>query len=422
MKKLFLSLTIMVMVAMLLVPLVGCFSNREEILKVYNCTEYIYEDEKDANISTVKDFEKYYTEVTGKKIKVQYDTYNSNEEMLNKIVGGKADYDVACASDYIIEKLRMANYLIELQKDLGNDTAGNAITDYRNNISPLCSSRPFDPENKYSRTYMWGTMGILYNPAMLTEADRVDKDANGHPDFIQSWDAMWSKSYTNKIYMKDSMRDTFAIGAIKTFKQDILAGKMTVEQALNATSASQVALIEKELINQKSILLGYEVDKDKQEVIDGKAVMALQWGGDAFWAIDEAASLATPRNINYYIPDEGSNIFFDGWFVPKNCKNSLAAQLWINFMCKPEIAIQNMDYIGYSTGVATQEVMDWMNTSYADFSAIDLSYFFGESGKAVKMDARQFPTKAMIDRCAVMRDFGENNKNVTDLWARVKAA
>jgi spermidine/putrescine transport system substrate-binding protein len=185
---------------------------------------------------------------------------------------------------------------------------------------------------------------------------------------------------------------------------------------INDTEHAALTLAMNELIAQKPILKGYEVEQGKNDMIDGNATMSLQWAGDAVFSID-----ANPA-LKYVIPEEGSNLFFDGWVIPKYAGNVKAANLFINYMCKPEIAIQNMDYIGYTSVIASDEVIEYLNENYAEYPEIDLSYFFGEAGKSVHADPNMFPEAETILRLAVMRDFGAAESKVNDMWNNVKSS
>lgn len=420
MKNKLFKISCIILLIVLLIPAIVACTPRTEVLKVYNWAEYI---NPDRDVDILGQFERYYKQITGKNIKVKYKTFDTNETLLLK-VDGKVDYDVICPSDYIIEKLVNHDLLIELEKDLGKDVNGVAIEDYRNMVSDFTLDlATFDPDNKYCRPYTWGTMGILYNPEMLRPEDRVDANNNGHPDFVESWDALWSEKYKNLIYMKDSIRDTFAIGAIYTFANEIRSGKMTISEALNATDSDSIKKVEANLIKQKEILLGYEVDYGKQDAIDGKVAMTLQWGGDALWAISEAAALENPVELKYIVPEPGSNKFFDGWCIPKYSSNPDAAQLFINFMCRPDISIANMDYIWYSSPCNTQEFIDYMNDTFAeDYEPIDISYFLGEGAPLVPAPESMYPPIDVINRCAVMKDYGDAYSEMVKMWINVKTA
>ena len=148
-----------------------------------------------------------------------------------------------------------------------------------------------------------------------------------------------------------------------------------------------------------------------------KAYINLTWSGDAVWAIEEAASVGV--SLDYYVPDEGSNVWFDGWVIPKYAKNVKAARYFINYMCRSDIALRNMDAIGYVSAVGTQEVLEAKKDDSLDYYT-DVSYFFGQGAENVKIDAVQYPDRKVIERCAMMHDSGARTEQMLEMWARVK--
>lgn len=418
---------IAILLAIVAIPIFTSCTPREEILKVYNWQEYIGEDVLDG-------FEEYYKEITGKNIKVRYTNFDTNELMMSKVFT-RSDYDVVCPSDYAIEKMRNNDQLLKLEKNLGVDVNGNEIEDYRNMVSDLVLNREFDPTNEYSRAYTWGTMGILYNEDRILNNSKVpahlkvDNDGDGHIDYFNEmgWGALWDTRFKNDIYMKDSVRDSYAIASIYTFKDKILAGEMTPDDALNATTPAQIAMIEKSLKEQFPIIRGYEVDNGKQEAVDGSISMTLQWGGDAVWAIADANELndkdKNPNNdvhLKYFIPAEGSNIFFDGWCIPKYARNESAAQLFINYMCRPDVSMANMDYIGYSSPCNTEEFVEYMAEAFPEEEARAIEYFMGND-TLVHAPEIMYPKPEVIARCGVMRDFGSADMLINNMWINVKS-
>lgn len=333
----FLALLILTF-SLFLVPILSGCNNKVRVLKVYNAQDYI-QDGKDESV--LKDFEDYYYEKTGEKIRIQYDTFDTLERGYTIINNRKADYDVMCPSDYIIEKMKKNNLLNELNLD--------KIPNIQN-IPPYLLDRKFDPDNKYSVPYMWGTVGIMYNTEKVSEED------------LNGWGLLWNNKYKNKILMKDSIRDSVFIATIYTYREELetLAKTATAEQyrarvdeLVNNISAESMAKVEKELRDQYNILYAYEVDSGKDSMINGEAYINLAWSGDAVWAIEEAQAENKKNKVylDYYIPEEGSNIWFDNWVIPKYAKNVDIAHEFINFMCDPEIALRNMDETGYTTAV-----------------------------------------------------------------------
>lgn len=396
-----------VLIALLPVIATGC-TPRENTLKIYNWDEYIDE-------SILEDFEDYYFQVTGEKVKVKYKVFKTNEIMLNKIAGKQSDYDLICPSDYMIEKMARLNLLKELQTDLGNDANGVPIVDYRTNTSDFFNNLfEYDPTGKYSVPYMWGTMGILYNSNEVNLSYLQEK----------GWGALWGTEYKDTIAMKDSYRDSYAIASLYAFKNPSSPhynADMTITQALNATDDASIAIIEQVMKTQKPLLYGYEVDTGKQEMIDGTINMSLQWSGDAIYAIDQAVEQHSSSALDYYVPEEGSNIWSDGWCIPAYAVNEKAANMFINFICRPDIAIRNMEFIGYTSSVASPEILEYLaENADESYEELDLSYFFGAAGAKVKASLIQYPSQAIIDRCAIMKDYGDRNDAIEQSWSRVK--
>ncbi len=432
----------------LVLPLVlsGC-APRDEILKVYNWSEYIGED-------VIEEFEQYYHEITGKNITVKYDLFDENELMYSQIKTTQADYDVICPSDYMVEKMIKENLLLKLEANL-NDLGFGEIEDYRNDISPLLMSGntqdgyyfdyDYDSQsgeyNLYSRAYTMGTLGILYANDATAYKNSKYGTYSSMQEYVESngWAVLWDEAFNQRIMMKNSVRDTYAIGAIYTLLNEYsgeFLPNITPSMALNATDPTNVAKIEKQLIAQKKLLKGYENDEGKEVIITGDIDMTLQWAGDAVYSMgDLQEELSRERDMSYFVPYEGSNLFCDAWCIPKYSRNTLAANLWINFMCKGEIAIENMDYIGYTSGVVSQEVFDYIVENWASEEEteyfIDLSYFFGAdcgfdttlyvAEEDYNAFEAQFPTLEIVQRCAVMKDYGDQTRAMNRMWRNVKA-
>lgn len=448
MKKKFTVVALVAILTLLLalpIALAGCQS-RESILKVYNWSEYIAD-------GVIEEFEAYYKEVTGKDITVKYEMFDENELMYTQINTTKADFDVLCPSDYMIEKMIKENLLLKLSDDLGTDVNGNAIEDYRNNTSSLVQSSAdgffqydYDAEsglyNQYSRTYMWGTMGILYAEDSQLYKNSTYGSYSSMTEYVEAngWSVLWDPAFKDKFMMKNSMRDSYAIASIYTLlnnKSNYYNPAMTPALALNSTDSETVAKIEEKLLEQKKIWKGLENDEGKEKIISGDIDMVLQWAGDAVYAMTGLQEeLGKTRDLKYYVPMEGSNIFSDGWCIPRYAGNVEAANLWINFMCRPDIAVKNMDYIGYTSGVASKEAYDyivenWASEEPTDYS-VDLSYFFGEdcgfdtviyvAEEDYNAFLAQFPSKEIVNRCAVMKDFGDKINDMNRMWRNVKAS
>ncbi|MBQ4520454.1 MAG: ABC transporter substrate-binding protein [Bacteroidaceae bacterium] len=386
-----------------LLTLNSCVRSQEErnqILKVYNWADYIDED-------VLAEFPEWYKQQTGEEIKVIYQVFDINEVMLTKIERGHEDFDVVCPSEYIIERMMKKDMLLPINRDFGQ------TPDYIHNLAPYIQ----DELNKmitdgrrvtdYAVPYMWGTAGTLYNTSLVTEAEAM------------TWKSLWNPKFQNKILMKDSYRDCYGTAIIYANSDRLDRGEVTVEQLMNDNSAEAIATAEEYLKHMKPNIAGWEADFGKEMMTKGKAWINFTWSGDAVWAIEEADAVGV--ELDYVVPQEGSNVWFDGWVIPKYARNVKAASYFINYMCQSDIALRNMDAIGYVSAVATDEILqEKIDSTLENYS--DLSYFFGPHADSVQVDPIQYPSREVIERCAVIRDFSnkEDLEKVLEMWSRVK--
>ena len=376
-------------------------ADREHTLKIYNWADYIDED-------VLSEFADWYYEQTGEEVEVIYQLFDVNEIMLAKIERGKEDFDVVCPSEYIIERMLRHDLLLPIDKDFG-DTP-NYID---NNISPYIIERfnmidgSGKNANDYSVGYMWGTTGLLYNTKYITAEQAA------------SWSVLHNPALRNKIFIKDAFRDVYGPILVYLKREAIDRGEVTLDEVMYDASDESIALVEQFLKTAKNLdlIAGWEADFGKEMMTKEKAYINLTWSGDAVWAIEEATSVGV--SLDYYVPDEGSNVWFDGWVIPKYAKNVKAARYFINYMCRSDIALRNMDAIGYVSAVATPEVLEAKCDDSLDYYT-DVSYFFGEGAERVKIDAVQYPDRSVIERCAMMHDSGARTEQMLEMWARVK--
>ena len=383
---------------------VGCSGDdaRKSILKVYNWADYIDE-------SLLAEFEEWYYEQTGEKVEVVYQLFDINEIMLAKIERGKEDFDVACPSEYIIERMLKNDLLLPINKDFGS------TPNYLGNVSPFIRD-VFDKidgggknANDYAVGYMWGTTGFLYNPKYVTREE------------ASTWSSLWNPKFNKKLLIKDAFRDVYSPLLIYANQERVKSGEVTLDELMHDSSDESIAVVEALLKRAKPYVAGWEADFGKEIMTKEKAWLNLSWSGDAVWAIDEAA--AVDVELDYVVPEEGSIVWFDGWVIPKYAKNTKAASYFINFMCKPENAIRNMDEIGYVSVIGTPDVMEYMSESAAEAGfeeSLDLSYFFGEEGSDVVINPVLYPDKSVIDRCTMMHDSGPRTAALLEMWSRVK--
>lgn len=277
-------------------------------LYVYNWGEYIDED-------VISQFE----EETG--ITVVYDLFETNEEMYPVIEAGAVNYDVVCPSDYMIQKMRENDLLAELNFD-------NIPNIDQIDPAYMEMSQAFDPENKYSVPYCWGTVGILYNTKLLDEL--------GVPAPTK-WADLWDERLSGEILMQDSVRDAFMVA----LKKD--------GYSMNSESKDELEQAKQELIDQKPLVQAYVIDQVRDKMIGGEAAVGVIYSGEMLYIQDEVASLGLDYDLEYVIPEEGTNLWLDSWVIPKNAKNKENAEKWIDFMCRPEIAKANFEYLTYPT-------------------------------------------------------------------------
>ena len=322
----------------------------------------------------------------------------------------------------------------------------NNVSGYIKNLFESHTTSKGKSWANYAAGYMWGTMGFIYNPDVI-EADD-----------IAHWKVVWDEQYNNQSTLKDSVRDTYFMGLAYVYS-DELANLATqfkngdlsqqeynsqVNTILNRTDDETLDKVEKALKDAKKNVFGFEVDSGKNDMITGKININFAWSGDAVYAIDEAEEQGV--YLNYSVPQEGSNIFFDGWVMPKGANTTLAEE-FVNYISMPENACANMDYIGYTSVIAGDDVFDRMVDYFelttaddyatlsadeqAQLTAVDLSYFFddlsGDRVATVYTDTTdrqfyaQYPDLDTINRCAIMNYFdSETNEKISILWENVK--
>ena len=318
---------------------------------VYNWGEYI-----DPEIIDL------FEEETG--IDVIYEEFETNEIMYPKIQSGAIAYDVVCPSDYMIQRMIENDLLAEINYDhIPN------LKYIGDNYMKM--SRQFDPENKYSVPYLWGTVGILYNKKMVDEP-------------VDSWGILWDKKYEDSILMQDSVRDAFAV-ALKY-----------LGYSLNSTDLDELEAAKNLLIEQKPLVQAYVIDQVRDKMIGGEAALGVIYSGEALYCQQENPDL------DYVIPKEGTNIWIDSWVIPKNAKNVENAEAFINFLCRPDIAKMNFDYITYSIP----------NTAGCDLI----------EDESLRNSPIAFPDDSKLENCETFRFLGDDNDALYNrLWREIKS-
>ena len=371
---------------------------RSKILKIYNWADYIDE-------GILDEFPVWYKEQTGEDIRIIYQVFDINEIMLTKIERGHEDFDLICPSEYIIERMLKKKLLLPIDRNFGK------TPDYLDNISPYIReqlnklSQPGMETTDYVVPYMWGTAGLLYNKQFVTQ------------DEVMTWDCLWNPKYKNKILMKDSYRDAYGTAIIYAHTKELADGTVTVEQLMNDNSPEAIAIAEDYLKRMKPNIAGWEADFGKEMMTKNKAWLNLTWSGDAVWAIEEAEAVGV--ELGYEVPLEGSNIWYDGWAIPKYARNVKAASQFLDALSRSDVAPRNMDANGYVSAVATPEILEAkIDTTIEEYS--NLSYFFGPGNDSIRIDRVQYPDRKVVERCAMIRDFGDETELVLEMWSRVK--
>lgn len=329
-----------------LVLLCPALALAQETISVYNWGDYI-----DAGV-----LEQFEAE-TG--IKVVYETFETNEDMYAKIAMGGSSYDVIFPSDYMIERMIQEDLL----QKINWENVPNAA-----NIDPRFLHEDYDPEAAYSIPYTWGTMGILYNRETVEEIPT-------------SWSTLMDDTYAMDMLMLNSPRDTLAIALV-------MCG-----HDLNSVDPSDLEDAKRLLIEQKPMVLAYVVDEVKDKMIGGEASVALVWSGDATFCMSESDEL------DYVVPQEGSNIFYDSMCIPKNARNVSGAEKFIDFMCRADIAAKNYEYVGYA--IPNTAAIELLGAEEYNASPVNN------------------PPQDVLDKCQVFRYLGEDTWIYDQIWTEI---
>lgn len=435
----------------------------------------------------------------GKKFDYIYDTFDTPETCYNELMTGKSNYDVINVSDYMVQKMMTHNLIQPIFGSDGfaseeqeetiasymspylwgeNDSIFNKIhskkIDYKDGENPY--------ENKlladYSVPYMWGTIGVMYNYSFYDEElshEEID-------DNFSSWEALYSEFAKKSFSIKDSVRDVYAVSILHAYKDEIddLADKYLIEgndvsikvfnqkmtEVFNRCDEQTIQIVKEDMLKLKENAFGFEVDSGKTDMVSGEKIGAnLAWSGDAAWAIYQAQT-ENDVEIAFEVPEEGSNIWFDAWCIPTVANHPEYALDLIEFMSEPTQAIANMDYVGYTSATAGDDVLDYIYDKYdvraaeedypdEEYEEYDLTYFFAGSleeydiedavlhawtteteatceelleGEMVdvpyavyaRMLKAQFPKQEQLPRLCVMDDYGKNNEKVLDMWQSVR--
>lgn len=341
-------LSVLLLIALLLgsVGLLSACSNKETLI-VYNWEDYI-----DPEVVTM--FEEEYG------VSVRYEKFTLNEHAYTEIKNG-GKFDIVIPSDYMIEQM--------IEEDMLAEIDVNSLENYKY-IDDSFKNLAYDKDNKYSVPYMWGTIGILYNTEMVTEE-------------VKSWNILWDEKYKGQILMQDSERDCFAAALAKN------------GLSINTTDDAELTKAKNDLLAQKPLVYGYYVDETKELMANNAAALAVMWSGDAAYAMEKNDKL------DYALPEEGTNKWFDSIVVPKNAPNKELAMKFIDFLCRPDIAAKNVEYIYYSTpNKGAEEYLDEEMLNDHVIFPPDMDY--------------------INNKCEVMKNLGADRQKYLDMWSEIK--
>ena len=431
---------------------------KEVTLRVCSWEEYIDEggwDEDEAmeldngttifgENSMVEDFENWYYENYGVKVNVQYSCFGTNEDLYNMLTLGDV-YDLVCPSEYMIMKLMSENKLEPLSDGFFDES--NNKNYYINGVSPYIRDTfetheiNGEPWSKYAAGFMFGITGILYNPEKMTA------------DEAGTWTVLNNPKFAKQITIKDNVRDSYfaAVGALqrdKLMDPEFRAQEDYSDQLkdiMNDVSPETIAKSQDLLQDIKDNVYSFETDSGKADMITGKVVANYQWSGDAVYAMDQAEEDGV--QLDFAVPEECTNLYFDGWVMLKNgidgdADRKQAAEAFINFVSRPDNAVRNMYYIGYTSVIAGGDddtVYSYLDYTYGaeddeeDVVDYPLGYFFtGDNSDpdyvlrapAEQVDRQlgaQYPSQDAIERSAVMEYFDEDaTKDINQMWINIR--
>ena len=437
--------------------LAGCGQSEESavILRVANSEEYIDEgggDEEErieledgtsiiGTNSMIDDFEQWYKETYGVEVRVEYSAYGTNEELYNQMSLGNT-FDVVCPSEYMIMKLMGEGRLQPFSDDFFDRSDKRNY--YIRGLSPYIDDifhqlKQGDQElSRYGAGYMWGVMGIVYNP------QKVSREA------VKHWDMLLDPAYHKQITMKDSVRDSYFVGLGILHEKELLDPALvqssgysdTISRWLNDTGQETVDKVEEILSDMRENAYSLETDSGKADLVTGRVVANMQWSGDAVYSLDQAEEDGV--RLAYSVPEECSNLWFDGWCMMRDGleqdgRKQQAAQAWINFLSRPDNVIRNMYYVGYTSVIAGGDsdlVYQYAEYCYGaeedgeDTAEYPMSYFFGDEGDHILVTDReqlerqlyaQYPPEEVLRRSAVMNCFSEEaNRRISQMWINIR--
>ncbi len=400
MKKFVSVLLSVVLFVGLASTLIACNKTpRDELLKLYMPGEYIDED-------IFEEFEAWYEETYGKKVTVKIDPFDTVEDVQLAVEGSKADYDLLCPSDYMVEYLISKN----LVQESGLDITANGL--FRDEY--VQTTRQFDPSLKYAVPYMYGTLGLVYD---ITKTGKQ----------IDSWEALFGNEFYNKRSVKDSIRDAYAAACLYNARTTTAnlegdALKTKIQSIFEDTSSETVNAAKRTLLSIKSGSI-WDIDNIKYEMAANQTdvAVALMWSCDAGYVMnnyedENGNEHEGNRNLWYVVPKEGGNVYIDAFVISKYAVNVDAARAFLQFLCRKDIAVKNSEYAGAISPVAAA-----YDELYEYYTLDEDGLFEGTSAGWKDMFIEtMFPSQTTLNRCGVMKDFGSGKSAVTDMWSSIQ--
>lgn len=452
-KSVKVTISLILILCCLAFTLTACDKDGDELsggtdtLVVYNWEDYI-----DTAIYK-EDFPAYYKSVTGRNLNVVYTTYDTNETMMTKVLKGDANVDLICPSEYSIQKLMLAGSLLshkDVLKDISADAEryglsfdgmsslgkgdGNIEPAIMNVIRPMFGALEDGKGNTLDMTdymvpYFWGTLGILYNTGVISK-EELDEYGWG-----VLWNAQNNDKLEDKILMKDSVRDTYAAAVFYMYQYNMLPEgyeNYKVQDLINCTDDAMLVAAEKVLTEQRNHISGYEVDFGKDDMVNEIVYADLAWSGDAMYAIEEGDydEETDTYQLGYYVPSIASNIWYDGWVIPKTVNNKLAAMMFIDYMCRPLSGMRNTLEVCYTSAVAKdllkadEEACELLIENYTTDE--DGNPILDDNGAPITYDVNEYFDDEVRypeigDTLGVMCDFGAKNDALINMWQRAKS-
>jgi len=339
------------------------FKDDDISINVYNWGEYIADGSDDG----ILDVNAEFTKLTG--IKVNYSTYATNEELYAKLKGGGSSYDIIIPSEYMISRMISEGMLLPL--DMSN------IPNFKN-ITESFTNQDYDPGNKYSVPYTWGTVGIIYDNTAISDSDF-------------GWEILWDEQYKDQILMFDNPRDAFAVA------------ELYLGYSLNTEDPDELSNAAELLKKQKALVQAYVMDEIFDKMGAGEAILAPYYAGDAITLMDEY------DHLGFVIPESGTNLFIDAMCIPSGARNKEAAEMYINFMCEPDVAYSTTSYIGYST--PNDGALAMLDDEVKNDGISYLSKDYLDAKTEVYTNLSDDANRIMQEKWTEMKSSEENNQN-----------